>query len=282
MASEVDSRSWKLIVIAVMNDLLFSLRMRAERDGSHCCGAERIAPPAELPVLTAELVARALAGGGPLPDAVHCSIERLTGEVPVWRLPEVRTYDVADWMAGRRCAHTLLCRAGVAAHAIDVAMAELASGPAPGGRVMRGAMIVDALSGARLEPEPARGVRVSRMDLAPEARARIRSALVTAGLSHHRVAEALVLAGKVLRAPGLVAELCWSDDPGYVAGYVADPAHGYQRITHLKASGDRHGGRALFVRTDSWDLAGFIDYLERQAVLFDAPGTILPPQAWKP
>ena len=281
MVGKVDNPAQKLLVMAVMNDLLFSLRMRAERDGSHCCGAERIAPAAALPALAAELVARAMAGA-PLPDAVHCNIDRLAGEVPAWQLPEVRTYDVADWRAGRNCARTLLCRAGVAAGAVEAAMALLASGPAPGGQVMRGAMIVDALSGSRLEPDPVRGVRVSRMDLAPESRARILGELARAGLGHHRVAEALVLAGKVLRAPGIVAELCWSDDPSYVAGYLADPAHGYQRITRLKADGDQHGGRALFVRTDSWDRAGFIAYLERQAVLFDAPGTILPPQPWSP
>jgi 6-carboxyhexanoate--CoA ligase len=91
------------------------------------------------------------------------------------------------------------------------------------------------------------------------------------------VAEALVLAGKVLHAPGLVAELCWSDDPAYLAGYVADPLHGYQRITRLKAAGEGFGGRALFVRPEDWQCDRFMAYLERQAVLFDELGTIVPP-----
>ncbi|MCM2265664.1 MAG: 6-carboxyhexanoate--CoA ligase, partial [Desulfuromonadales bacterium] len=98
---------------------------------------------------------------------------------------------------------------------------------------------------------------------------------------HHRVAEALVLAGKVLRAPGIVAELCWSDAPDYLSGYVADPRHGYQRITRLKAVGDGFGGRALFVRASGWNPEEFVAYLERQAVLFDGLGTITPPQPWE-
>jgi 6-carboxyhexanoate--CoA ligase len=142
-------------------------------------------------------------------------------------------------------------------------------------------MVVDALTGTRLEPDQSRGVRVSRMDLAPLARERILAALAVAGLGHHRVAEALVLAGKVLHAPGIVAELCWSDDPDYVAGYVADPRRGYQRITRLKAAGDNFGGRALFVRPENWQSDRFIAYLEQQAVLFDALGTITPARPWE-
>jgi len=276
----VDKSRWQLLISAVMDRDLYSIRMRAERGGSHCSGAERIASAGELPALAAELVARALAAGSVPPDRVRCAVDRLPGEIPCRRLPDVRTYDVPDWTTGRACARALLLRAGVAGVVVDAVMAQLAAGPAPGGEVMRGAMIVDALAGTRLEPDQSRGVRVSRMDLAPQARDEVLTKLAAAGLNHHRVAEALVLAGKVLHAPGLVAELCWSDDPAYVAGYVADPGHGYQRISRLKVAGDGFGGRALFVRMAGWDLEAFIAYLERQAVLFDAVGTIGPPQPW--
>ncbi len=259
---------------------LYSLRMRAERDGGHCSGAERLAAAGELPGLAAELVSRALACSGGPPDAVHCTIDRVTGELVRWPLPAVHTLTVSDWRAGRECADALLQRAGVAPSAVSTAMTLLAAGPAPGGRVMRGAMILDAASGERLEADPLRGVRVSRMDLAPEARAAIQAELAAAGLGHRRVVEALVLAGKVLRAPGIVAELCWSDDPAYLAGYVADPRVGYQRISCLKAAGDRHGGRALFVRRQGWDRDACYAYLERCAVLFDAAGPIARPQPW--
>jgi 6-carboxyhexanoate--CoA ligase len=85
----------------------------------------------------------------------------------------------------------------------------------------------------------------------------------------------------VLHAPGIVAELCWSDDPDYVTGYVADPTHGYQRISRMKAAGDGYGGRALFVRPEVWDAAAFVGYLEQHPVLFDAPGAIMPPRPWR-
>lgn len=264
-----------------MNSPRYSLRMRAEQDGGHCCGAERIAAVAELPGLTAELVARALACSGGPPETVHCTIDRLDGEIPCWRLPAVQTFEVPDWPAGRACAGVLLQRAGVTALAASAAMALLAAGPSPGGKVMRGALLLDAASGERLETDPARGVRVSRMDLAPEARGELLAALAAAGLGHHRVAEALVLAGKVLQAPGVVAELCWSDDPDYLAGYVADRRHGYQRITRLKEPGDPLGGRALFIDRRGWDLEGCVAFLERQPLLFDRLGALHPPQTWQ-
>ncbi|TLM60119.1 MAG: hypothetical protein FDZ69_14060 [Deltaproteobacteria bacterium] len=85
-----------------MNEELFSIRMRAEHGGGHCCGAERIAPAEVVPALAAELVARALAGGA-APDTVHCSIERLPGVVPRLRLPAwlLYTSDAADEEASR-------------------------------------------------------------------------------------------------------------------------------------------------------------------------------------
>ena len=157
----------------------------------------------------------------------------------------------------------------------------LADGAGVEGAVMRGAVLMDATTGERLEIDSSRGVRVSRMDLSPECRPALELELTSSGLGHHRVLEALVLAGKVLGAPGIVAELCWSDDPDYTIGYVADPQKGYQRISALKATGDSRGGRVFFVKRDKALLEEIIAYLQHQAVLFNAFGTISPSIKWK-
>ncbi len=257
---------------------LFSLRMRASRNGRHHSGAERIVGGDEIEATTATLMARAMNYSDGDAHEVHCSAERLDpATVHYERLPAVTTLLTADWQTGRRAASSLLCRAGVAPVVAAAAIHLLASGPGPGGTVMRGAIIMDAVSGNRLEPDAGRGIRVSRMDLAPPQRQIIVDKLTIAGLKHHRVREALVLAGKVLSAPGVVAELCWSDDPTYSTGYVSDPKYGYQRITNLKPSGDPSGGRVFFV-APAVSLPELIDYLERQPVLFDALGPISPPQ----
>ena len=119
---------------------------------------------------------------------------------------------------------------------------------------MRGAMLVDAITGARLDTGD-RGVRVSHMDSFDS------HAL---GDNEH-MREALVLASKVQSADGIVGELCWSDDPDYTVGYVA--CNGvYHRIPNMKELGSNIGGRVFFVRSNI-DSESVIEYLERAPVL---------------
>lgn len=86
------------------------------------------------------------------------------------------------------------------------------------------------------------------------------------GLGGDHPREALVLASKVAHGPGTVAELCWSDDPDYVTGYVGSPLHGYGRITVMKDKGDPVGGRVFFVKHGT-DVALYEDYMQNQTVL---------------
>ncbi len=133
---------------------------------------------------------------------------------------------------------------------------------------------MDARSGERLEPDQERGVRVSHFDWSDGALAQIKRALASAGLTHHRTHEALALATKVAHAPGMIAELCWSDDPGYTAGYVASAALGYVRLPHLKPPGDQKGGRVFFIDCKIADRETVIRYLEAEPVLVTDIGDI--------
>ena len=119
---------------------------------------------------------------------------------------------------------------------------------------MRGAMLVDATTGKRID-EGNRGVRVSHMDSFDS------EAL---GDNDH-MREALVLASKVKSAEGIVGELCWSDDPDYTVGYVACNGT-YHRIPNMKELGSAIGGRIFFVRSDI-DRDSVIEYLEKTPVL---------------
>lgn len=265
-----------------MSAELYSIRMHASRGGAHLSGAERLAPAAELERLAAELLRRAMEHPRGVADAVRLSVEAIPpAQLRRGRLPDLRTVSVADWRQGRAAALHFLAAAGVAADAARCAMQELAAGAAPGGCSMRGAMLVDAQSGERLEPDRARGVRASRMDLTAAAEAELSRGLAALGLDNPHVREALVLAAKVLSAPGIVAELCWSDDPAYTAGYVAAPALGYVRFPHLKPPGEERGGRAFFVRSKGLDLAALIEHLERSVLLVDRIGALHGTTPWK-
>lgn len=76
--------------------------------------------------------------------------------------------------------------------------------------------------------------------------------------------EAIVLASKVVSAPHILAEICMSDDPDYVTGYVAALSIGYRRITKLKAPGSPDGGRIFLYRGPKAEVAETIRYLENR------------------
>ncbi len=265
-----------------MSESLYSLRMHARCQDSHLSGCERLAATDDLERLAAEMVGRALQHPRGRAERIRLSIDLVPAEtIRRGRLLDLHTVRVDDYRQGRQAARQLLLAAGVHADAADAAIERIAQGAAPDGRSMRGAMLIDAVSGARLEADPARGVRASRMDLTPATERELRQRLAMRGLDNPHVREALVLATKVLAAPQVLAELCWSDDPDYTAGYVATREHGYVRFPHLKPPGEERGGRAFFVRGDSFDPEALSAFLEHAVLLIDEVGEIGGTSDWK-
>jgi 6-carboxyhexanoate--CoA ligase len=128
---------------------------------------------------------------------------------------------------------------------------------------MRGAMILDAESGVRLDETESRGVRLSHMDCEDEEK--FLSFLRSHGLNGTKTREALILASKASAMDGYLGELCWSDDPGYVSGYVAS-TKSYCRITPLKNHANPIGGRILFVKK-GLNIPKAIQFLEKKPTL---------------
>jgi 6-carboxyhexanoate--CoA ligase len=185
---------------------------------------------------------------------------------------DVTTVQTPDMDTGRSLASQVLQAAGVTSAAVEAAMRYLASGASKSGGVMRGAMVIDLITGERLEPDRERGVRASRFDWTDEALQKVEMVLGSEGLSHHRTREALALATKVAHAPGMVAELCWSDDPDYTAGYVASLRTGYVRFPCLKKRGEEKGGRAFFVDRNGLNMNALVHYLQSVPVLISEVG----------
>jgi 6-carboxyhexanoate--CoA ligase len=142
-------------------------------------------------------------------------------------------------------------------------------------------MLIGHRSGKRFEPDRAKGVRARHMDYSPEARAELDAALSGQGIGGDRLRDALVLAAKVMAAPGVLAELCWSDDPDYVTGYVAAAQLGYNRIAPLKTIGDERGGRAFFLDENHWQPEALLAYLRDAIFVADGVGRIFPPERFE-
>jgi len=240
-------------------DGLSCVKMRASLDGSHISGAERIVARRDVPKTVASLVSRALSHEKGSPDFINVKVEP-GGEPVTLRALPVSTDVVSTPEEGWRRVDELLRDAGFSRTAeIRDLFRETYS--------MRGAMLLDADTLERLEPDRERGVRATYMDAAD-------SLASAAGVKDH-YAEAVVLATKVQNAPGIVGEICMSDDPDYVTGYVATKSLGYRRITVLKEKGDPSGGRIFLYRGRREDVPETLRFLERRSVLV----TDVPPLA---
>lgn len=239
---------------------LYCVKMRASQGGAHVSGAERIVPPDAAADTAACLVARALAHPKGTPDAVNVKIEAAAEPLRLPALP-VTTNETRTPEEGWARAAALLRAAGVFPDAVAAARLDALRARFTETYAMRGAMLLDADTLERLEPDPARGVRATCMDAAGS------TARAAAVKNHY--AEAIVLATKVQHAPGVIAEICVSDDPDYVTGYVAARGIGYQRITVMKEKGDPSGGRIFLYRGPRDGVAATIRFLQEQPVLVE-------------
>jgi 6-carboxyhexanoate--CoA ligase len=245
--------------------------MHAERGSDHLSGAERLVTAERVEAISTELLLRAMAQS---PGTVKLSVDEIDGDqIMFGSIPSLTLMPVIGYERGREQALAALIEAGVTMTAATSAMTAIAAGASTTGRAMRGAMLIDAESGDRLEDDPDRGVRATCLDLTEATAISLDALLHIYGLRHIRTREALVLAAKVMATPSIVAEVCWSDAPDYTAGYVASKPTGYLRFPDLKPAGDRRGGRAFFLRPDA-DLAATIDFLEQTPFLANQHGAI--------
>ena len=247
--------------------------MRASKSKEHISGAERIVSARDIHKTVSELLNRANSHEIGEPDEIDISIERLKQEkIKKLNGLDITTVSVDNYKEGRLCASQILELIGVSKKAVDKAINYISKGASPDKKNMRGAMIVDYKTGRRIEPDKYRGIRASRMDITKKAEAKLISTLKKMRINNPYIKEAIVLSAKVVNAPNTIAELCWSDDPSYQAGYVASKRFGYVRFPYLKEKGSLFGGRAFFVDAERIDLKRYIDFLERQPVLITRIG----------
>ncbi len=229
--------------------------MRASLRGMHVSGAERLIRQEDISAVLCQLLKRPKEH-----DFLKVTLERVESWEYAKALP-LSSYSFKSVYEAREFALSKLKDSGIPYDIARKAMEILARGPNPEGGNMRGAMLIDIENGDRLEPDPTRGVRTVRMDW--ESREKMRKLLLERGFTE-RTLDALAVASKNVYC-GVMAELCWSDDPDYLTGYVASKKLGYVRITPLKEQGDPVGGRVYFVHRQK--LTEIIQCLERKALL---------------
>ncbi|MCQ2125313.1 MAG: 6-carboxyhexanoate--CoA ligase [Fibrobacter sp.] len=280
----------------------YSLKMRASEevedetaevlaDGSrptreqHISGAERIVTRDAVEEVCQAMVRRAMNHPKGDPDKINIKIEKVPKEeIQILDALPVTRIDVDTWQEGLEKAFELVEKSvAKAAHNNSVILSE-AKNPAfladfrqqlpellRATFPMRGAMLYDIRTGNRLEPNQERGVRATYMDALKSNTVDARETGAAPSANKNHFNEAIVLATKVANAPGIVAELCISDDPDYVTGYVGSLELGYVRIMKLKEMGDPNGGRIFLFDSNKATAEECIDFLQKKKVLVRCP-----------
>lgn len=238
----------------------YSIKMRAsnEKQGTrrHISGAEKIVTEQELEAYCIRLLNRALKHSKGKPDFINLKIEEVKEEELLYlpALP-VTTVETDNEKDGKMVVASYLSQLKIP-HIEEIMEIWKQS------YHMRGAILLDCDTLQRLEPDRERGIRVTYIDMMTEDDERNQAC---SGKNHFN--EALVLATKVVHHPNILAELCISDDPDYVTGYIASKQFGYVRITHLKPMGSPEGGRVFLFRGNELEKEDCIRYMQEQRVL---------------
>jgi 6-carboxyhexanoate--CoA ligase len=226
----------------------------------HISGAEGIYRKSEIQKIVKKYIDRAINHSRGKPDKIIITIEDIKEKPEIITALPVFTIKNSSPIEGEKNVRKFLQSVGISGIAIHRAFGIIKKDG------MRGAAIITAKKGRRLDPNRMRGVRVSRLGITDSALKRLSKKLSARGINNETVKEALILASKVSSCKDVIGELCISDDPDYTTGYVASKYFGYVRIPRIKDKGDKSGGRAFFVNEKA-DIKYIIEYLEKRPIM---------------
>lgn len=261
--------------------MLYNIKMRSskggphEEGGKHISGAERILSEDKVEDELIKMYQRAINHEKGQGDFINIKIQKVNEEdiIYVSRL-SVKEHDVKTKEEGLELAKKLLKENDINEIAIENGINSLLNLQDS----MHGAMLIDKDSGERLDDRNNRGVRVTGMGFADNFEyGKLSNIKAANDINQEKTQgmhfkEALVLSSKVANCKGIIGELCWSDDPNYLTGYIAS-SKTYNRIPIMKDQGNPIGGRIFFVDSnlldDEYTIENIIDYLENQVVLIE-------------
>ena len=250
-----------------MSEPLLSVRMRASARRKHISGAEGIYKTDRVEATLLQFLYRALNHERGLPEEVVLTVEPIKTEPLRVKAPPVYTACITDNQNAWSFIKELLMGVGISPVCFERAKGLIFSASS-----LRGAAVYTAKTARRLDSDHERGIRARMLGITEEAKAELYETLDALGLNTRVVSEALVLATKVINTPGVVAELCVSDNPSYTTGYVSIRGLGYIRVPFIKHSGSDCGGRVFFVEEGS-DIKAIEKFLENTPVMVNEIST---------
>ncbi|UEX90228.1 6-carboxyhexanoate--CoA ligase [Staphylococcus ratti] len=220
---------------------MYSVKMRASQDHEHLSGAETICEASEIEHMIQSYFQKGFQHENGHADFLNLKIEKLTSPVKhVHALPIMEHPQFSF--------ETLAVKTGISQMAIAQAWQIIRNETC-----YRGAVIVDAQTGERLDNFGVRGCRVTHFCFQQRSEKSVLNA---------RVQDALSIASIIQSNEGVLGELCVSDDLNYTTGYFANQK-GYHRLFELKKKGSREGGRVIFVN-HQFNMETFLYFCQQQ------------------
>lgn len=253
------------------DDKLFGFTLRSLKNGHYVSGAEKLGGYDEIAKISHEMIEVAVAVGRGDIDEINLKVEALHHfNVMTGRLPDFMTVNVRNFREGRKAARRILNDAGVSNPAIENGFSLLTKTFGQGGVCLSGAMVVDSLSGQRLDCSKS-GLWIGRVGLTDKVKAEL---VKKFHLEKKHLQEWLVLSAKVLAMPCLVADLLISSDIKNRDGMVSTPDLGVMYLPEMRSNENEVGGRVLFVRSNAFNSEEMVQYLESSVLLVDSLGII--------
>lgn len=204
---------------------LYSIKMRASQNEGHISGAETICEASDIERMIATYFQKGFQHENGEPDFLNLKIEKVN--LPIVQIKALPIIDHSQLKLSQ-----LAASSHISQRAIEVAWRYIRNDTC-----YRGAIILDAYSGERIDEFGERGCRTTHFCFKQQREDKIHN---------ERIKDALAIATIFQSNEGVVGELCVSDDLNYTTGYFANH-QGYHRLYDLKLKGSREGGRVLFV-----------------------------------
>ena len=220
---------------------MYSIKMRASEDHQHISGAETICEASDIEQIIAAYFHKGFQHENGEADFLNLKIEKITAPlVQIQALPIINTPS--------QTFKQLASEMQITGEAIEQARSYMTDNTC-----YRGAIILDAQTGKRIDDFGERGCRVTHFCFEHQ---------TSKPRLNERVTDALSIASIIQSNEGVVGEWCISDDMNYTTGYFANPK-GYHRLYNVKLKGSRAGGRIIFVN-QAFQLESFLYFCQQQ------------------
>lgn len=232
----------------------------------HISGAEKITKFESIDGVVKSLIDRAFNHDRGRADKINISIETLEDRDIIY-IPCLDVFNIESKCVSESFSHALKLLEKIDIDRIKgfkiLQMLDSVSN-------MRGAILLHAHLMKRLDLNIERGIRATGLDWREELLPKLRNKLTKHDMDNNHVIEALALASKVIHNPGVLGEICISDDPNYTTGYISIKGLGYFRIKNFKIKGSQSGVRIILFDGTIKQSEDYIDFLEQSVTVINS------------